>query len=258
MACGWEISYSHCTGTRDETFLREVDPEVKTRAEEMATDFLDQWTGGVFGPCPSRVRPCREPRIQGMASAAWDIVRSGSRWMPYLVDGRWYNGGCGTCGNVCGCSGPSSITLPWPIHTVTAVVIDGETLDPSTYRVDKKRTLVRLDGAWPTSQDLELPDDAVGAWYVDYERGRPVPAGGEVAAGELALEYMKALCNDSSCRLPERVQTITRQGVTMAMMDKFEDLEKGHTGIWLIDSWVSSITAPPRKAQVLSPDVRRG
>lgn len=256
MACGWEISYSHCENSRDQKFLDEVNPEVKSRAEEMATDFLDSWTGGVYGPCPVLVRPCRTVIPEGEASRGWALAKS-YRWNPYLLDGRWFSGGCGSCGSRCGCESPSSLTLPRPVHRVLEVAIDGEVLDSSEYRVDRNR-LIRLNGAWPSWQDLDLPDDAEGAWYVEYERGRPVPVGGTTAAGELALEYMKALCHDGSCRLPERVQTITRQGVTVGFMDKFEDLELGRTGIWLIDSWVASVTKARVGGQVFSPDVRRG
>lgn len=259
MACGWELSYDHCTGSRDLAFLEGVDPEVRAQAEEMATDYLDRWTGGVFGPCPVRVRPCRDRKRVGYAERGWHQVRSSRfRWHPYLVDGRWFNGGCGTCGTECGCTFTNSIILPWPIHQVTRVVIGGEEVDPSTYRVEGSRRLVRMNLPWPVWQDLDLPDDDPGAWYVEYERGKPLPAGGKVAAGELALEYMKALCNDGTCQLPERVQTITRQGVTVGFMDKFEDLDTGRTGIWLIDSWVASVTTPTAVSKVYSPDVRRG
>jgi hypothetical protein len=41
------------------------------------------------------------------------------------------------------------------------------------------------------------------------------------------------------------------------MLDAFDDIEKGHTGIWIIDSWVTSITQPPARSVVLSPDVPR-
>jgi hypothetical protein len=92
---------------------------------------------------------------------------------------------------------------------------------------------------------------------VTYVRGVRVPEGGEIAAGVLALELAKAACNDNTCQLPKRMQTMTRQGVTVAMLDSFDDVDKGHTGIWIIDSWVASMTKTPVRPTVLSPDKPR-
>jgi hypothetical protein len=41
--------------------------------------------------------------------------------------------------------------------------------------------------------------------------------------------------------LPERVQTITRQGVTVGFLDPQDFLEKGRTGITMIDLWLRSV-----------------
>src|SRR3546814_20637846 len=70
----------------------------------------------------------------------------------------------------------------------------------------------------------------------------------------LAVERAKAACNDKSCGLPRRVQSVTRQGVTVAVLDAFDNIDEGHTGIWLIDSWVASVVRRPRKMRVLHPD----
>src|SRR3546814_8783259 len=72
----------------------------------------------------------------------------------------------------------------------------------------------------------------------------------DVCSSDLA----KAACNDKTCGLPRRVQSVTRQGVTVAVLDAFDDIDEGHTGIWLIDSWVASVVRRPRKMRVLSPD----
>jgi hypothetical protein len=135
------------------------------------------------------------------------------------------------------------------------VQIDGEVLDPSAYRVDNGRLLVRQDGGrWPTCQDMGAALGEDDTWGITYDKGYPVPAGGQIAAGLLANELAKAACNDRSCGLPQRVQTVTRQGVTIAVLDAFDDIDEGHTGIWLIDSWVASVVRRPRRMRVLSPD----
>lgn len=262
MACGWEASYAGCSG--DQEFIDSVDEDTKRLAEEMATDLLDRWTGGLYGVCPVTVRPCRAFR-QDPHRALRDFTQtttgtgSGSPWMPVLIGGRWINIGCGQCGGRCSCvDGARALSLPWPIDSVDAVTIDGATLPEDAYRVDAQRLLVRTDGGtWPLTQNLDADVTEPDTFAVTYQRGTPVPAGGKIAAGVLAMELMKALCDDGSCQLPQRVQTVTRQGVTVAMLDSFEGLEDGRTGIWLVDSWVSSVTKPRRPAAVYSVDLPR-
>ena len=71
----------------------------------------------------------------------------------------------------------------------------------------------------------------------------------------LAWELSKAVECPDECELPQRVQSVTRQGVSVTVLDQFEDLDEGRTGIWLIDSWVASVTRPPSGGSVLSPDL---
>jgi hypothetical protein len=111
--------------------------------------------------------------------------------------------------------------------------------------------------ALPTADE---DNPAANTFQITYQRGVPVPTGGQLAAGLLACEYAKALCNDSSCQLPKRVQSISRQGVTVAaVLDSFDDIDTGHTGIWLIDSWVASVTksAPRWPSRVYNVDMVR-
>lgn len=255
--CTWPISYSGCASCTPLTNLSAPD---RAQVEEMATTYLWSWTLQQFGQCPVVLRPCRSDGCHefssfwGRGPYPWGMA--GGSW-PVLVSGQWYNlRGC-MCAGTCRCDVPNSVVLPGPVSAVTEVRVDGVVISSSAYRLDGSR-LVRTDGlAWPTCQSLALPASAVGTWQVSYTRGLAVPAGGQIAAGVLACEFAKALCRDSSCALPQRVQTITRQGVTMAMLDPFTGIEKGHTGIWLIDSWVSSVLNPPRSSAVYSVDVPR-
>lgn len=257
--CAWDADFSDCA---DVSVLAESgDPEMYV---QMATEYLWNWTGHKFGLCEVALRPCREDCTEGI-STFWgngpyphgSIGVGGYLFRPVIIGGQWYNLGCGRCGDRCGCGHVDQIRLPGPIHSIESITIDGETLASGAYRVDDNRYLVRLDGgAWPTCQNFELPTTDEDTWEVTYKRGIAVPQGGAVAAAVLALELAKAACNDSTCRLPQRVQSITRQGVTIAMLDAFDDIEKGHTGIWIIDSWLSSINHAPQPSRVYSPDVR--
>lgn len=231
----WPISYSSC---RDCSALDELDEDQKAAFEAIAVDLLNAWTNRQYGVYTTRTRPegsqCRPPStFQGggpptlTGSAAFQPTTSSS-----------------------------AIRLRDAIEIV-AVRVDGEILEPSAY-VLERGVLYRIDGnGWPRRQNMDRPVSEEGTFEIEYLKGILVPEGGQMAAGLLACEFAKAACGDQDCQLPERVQTVTRQGVTIGIMDQFEDLEKGHTGIWSVDSWVASVTAPRRPSTVMSPDTRR-
>jgi len=256
--CDWPVVYPGDCPALDTV----SDPLV---FEAMAIAFLWNWTGRGYGVCPVALRPCRSDCAQA-DSTFWGYgpYTSGSampakaRWGPALVGGQWFNLSCGACGDDCSCSstGAPSLRLPGPIDSVQEVLIGGDRLLPNAYRVDNRSLLVRTDGgAWPTCQDMAAAPDKPGTFQISYLYGTPVPLGGQVAAGVLACELAKASSGDRSCQLPTRIQTLTRQGVTMTMLDTFEDVEKGRTGLWLVDSWVASVTQPRRGGKVRSVDI---
>lgn len=259
MACGWTPNYAGCTA--DQAVIDGWPEGLKDAAETMASDLLNSWTGGLYGSCAETIRPCREVRPpSNRALHEFRETTTGDRlpWNPVMVDGSWYSIGCGSCGNRCGCDGPATLSLPWPVESITSVTIDGILLSADAYRVDRKRLLVRTDGGgWPATQNMAAAPGEPDTFVIEYMHGIPVPVGGQIAAGILAMELGKALCDDNTCRLPERVQTVTRQGVTVAMLDSFEGIESGRTGIWTVDSWVASVTEGPRRSTVMSPDYRR-
>jgi hypothetical protein len=245
--CNWPVSYAGC-GNPEPTDPPEPLaslPEGVEKFEAMAVDYLWRWTGKTLGTCEVSVELCRDDCTDGRSSFFGSGPHVGGMWRPVIVDGAWTNISCGMCGDRCGCGGAGGLVLPGPVSAVVSVVEDGETLPASGYSLNRN-VLYRVGGVWN-------PCDTV----VKYNRGVTVPAGGEIAAGVLALELAKASCNDNTCQLPKRLQTITRQGVTVAMLDSFDDVDKGHTGIWIIDSWVASMTKPKVRPSVLSPDKPR-
>jgi hypothetical protein len=223
-----------------------------------ATSLLWNWTGRVFGLSTVSIRPCRKDCMpstyQGYAGIP-SPQYANRPFLPVLIDGEFFNLKCGrSCGS-CGCRITPEIGLPGPVDSIVEIKLDGEILDESAYRVDNRYFLVRTDGhQWPTCQDLTLDTDDEGTWEVTYRWGTPVPPAGQLAASILACEMAKsALGRD--CDLPQRVQSVTREGVTVAIVDSFEGLEAGRTGIWLVDSFVTSVTKSPRRSRVLSPDL---
>lgn len=258
MPCDWPISY---TGCGEETLtVTELPDADKAMIEEMASSVLWNWTGQAFGLCEVTVRPC-PPNPAPARNRDFVVGRVGnsrSPWAPILLDGRWYNLGCGGCAGNCGGCSRGGLKLPGTVNSITSVQIGETVLDEADYRVGADGFLYLNSGKrWPRKNDLSYELGNPGTWGVTYTRGIPVPVGGQLATGILAEELAKAFCNDGSCRLPQRIQTITRQGVTASFMDSFDALDKGRTGIWAIDAWVASVMKPPRPSTVISPDFWR-
>lgn len=263
--CEWPIAYSTAEGCGCEP-IETLDPETREAIEQMAVELLWSWTGRRLGLCETTVRPCRYECLDNFGSTFWGgapraLVPRVAGWVPALIRGEWFNVGCGTCPGECSCAPDrlTSIQLPGRVESITRIVISGEVLSPSAYAL-RDGVLYRTDGgSWPFCQDAAADPEKPGsdAWEVRYRKGYPVPKSGQLAAAKLACELARAACNDEDCALPQRVQSVTRQGVSVAVLDSFEDVQDGRTGIWLIDSWVASQNAPrtPRP-QVFSPDLR--
>jgi hypothetical protein len=143
------------------------------------------------------------------------------------------------------------------IVTVTEVAVDGVALASSAYRVDNGRWLVRQDGnGWPCCQDLSKPDGETGTWSVTFDFGSVPPELVKQAAVSLATEFVKGCRGDGTCRIPNRATTITREGVTYALIDPQGFLEAGLTGLYEVDLAIQA-TNPgriQRRAHVLSPE----
>lgn len=154
-------------------------------------------------------------------------------------------------GSWCGCGGVDRVKLARsPLVSVDSVKIDGATLEASAYTVDDDQWLVRLDGSdWPSSQDLRLADTEVGTWSVTYTAGVLPPVGGVKSAASLACQLMAAATPEAECRLPQRITAITRQGVTVAVLDPLTLFADGLTGLAEVDLWLGSLRHGRRGAE---------
>lgn len=224
--CNWDIEVDEdcCPGWA----LLTVDQQ--TRALALAAKVMWAATGRRYGICENVVRPCGNDRKCG-SCGGWNF---GYGWMrPYILDGTWRNCGCGC---PCDCKPHCQIRLPGPVNTVTQVLLDGVIIAASSWRVDDYQWLVRTDGeCWPQCQNYNVDVPAVGTLQVTYGRGEPVPADILNAASILACEFGKSCAADKSCRLPGRLQTLTRQGVTATMVDIDSMIKRNLTGIPEID-----------------------
>jgi hypothetical protein len=131
-----------------------------------------------------------------------------------------------------------------PVLSVTAVDVGGVPLAAGDYELVDARRLRRTAGSW------------TGEVRVTYRTGSASELAMRAAAA-LTAELLKAEVGDRTCQLPQRVQTVTRQGVTFALLDPQTFLEQGRTGVYLVDLFLASSRAPRRTVSVTSPDVPR-
>ena len=247
--CVWPVNYGACT---DLSTFEEAGREVQELAEAIATEHLWRWTDRVFGQCPQVLRPCMDRELGRLRPWTNTLVSASSRspWVPVIIGGSWYNiTSCRTCVNP-----EAALILPSIVSEVTRVVIGGIELPPESWRFENG-VLLRLDGTWPTWQNLAAPEGSAESWEVHILYGAEVPMGGRVAAGVLANEFVKAMCNDDTCALPANVVSVSRLGVSMEMDQiEWQDAQGGKTGLWIVDSWILSVTSTRRPSTVLSPD----
>ena len=264
LPCGWDVDTSCCTDW--DTY----DPSLQQAAAEYGALMVWASTGRRFGACTRTVRPCRRDCEDCGGAAGW--YYSDGTFMPYLLNGVWRNCWCGTGDGCSRCSPTCQIWLTPPVSGIIEVRFSGSgVVDPGSYRVDDWQWLVRQGPAvsgsgptdcWPIRNDYNFPvtgplapaDDS--AWEVTYLWGLPVPSVLQRAAGELACEWAKN-CLGLPCRLPQRVTSISRQGVTVSLADVDQLLANGLTGLTTVDNVIRAFN-PYRLAsrmKIASPDL---
>lgn len=241
-----------------------ADDALKERALTVATDVLFEKTGRRFpGNCEKTVRPCAQTRGEQLpfipptdASVNYGTLITGASWY----------GAC-SCNRSqrCGCTRLSEIRLADVVSEVTQVRVDGVILDPSLYRVDDWKMLVRLPDAdgtnagWPCCQRLELDATENETFEVTFTHGALPPAPLVQAAMELACQIVLGCEGSDECKLPQRVTSVTRQGVSFTLLDPQTFLTQGRTGLYSVDLAIATYNPKgiQRRASAISPDVPR-
>lgn len=230
-------------------------------AAVIATELLYEVSGRQWrGICAATVRPCTS-RACGFQTLSRGHIVSG--WQDDLFRWSWDDS---SPSRHCGCEPLSIVTLAgYPVRTIVAVKIDGELVDPSLYRLDDRRDLVRLadpDGTarrWPACQRLDLPAGAPGTFEVTYLYGADPPHAGVKAAEQLACELVRAdPAVEGDCTLPAGTTQVTRQGLTIQRDPLATYISGGHTGLVFIDAFVSTYNpkSQRRGTAVWSPDLQ--
>lgn len=234
---------------------------LQAQASDYAKLVLWAATGRQYGLCELTVRPCGR-FCENCDWGGWQYDGTGG-WMPYVWAGEWRNCWCGSSGpgGCCTCSPDCQVYLPGPVASLVSVQVDGASLNVTgggIFVLDQQ-WLVRSDttACWPQCADQNLAPGDVNAFEVTYLRGIPVPDALANAYSLLSCEYAKA-CLGLPCRLPGRVSSISRQGLTVSMVDVEQLLQHNLTGIWEIDMVVSSLNPNGLKGRTrfFSPDLQ--
>lgn len=207
-----------------------VDEAIREEAVVVATELLWALSGRRYGAsCPTTIRPCLRSHCGPRPpAAAFPCSRLGA-----VLD------------------------LGIVVHEVLEVLIDGEEF--TEWTLDNHRLLRRTDGyQWPATQDLAAAETEAGTWSVSYTVGADVPVSGKLAARVLACEFATFLAG-GKCKLPARLRNVSRQGVSMEVIDPQEFLVDGRLGIFQVDAFLVAVNphglaAPSR---VMSPDMPR-
>lgn len=249
LPCPWDVDVSCCTTWST------YSPTVQQAAVNYGALVVWAATGRRFGPCTRTVRPCGKECRGCAAGYFWND----GVWIPYIFNGEWRNcSACGAAWGCCTCAPTCEVWLPGPVAAIpaTGISVDGSIIPVNAWRVDDGQWLVRTDGnCWPDCQDYDV-DTGIGVFTVTYSRGIAVPSTLLAAAGELACEWAKS-CVGAPCRLPQRVTSIARQGVSVSFQDLNKLLLAGLTGVATVDQVIQSVNpyGLASRMRISSPDL---
>lgn len=133
------------------------------------------------------------------------------------------------------------------VHTVRNRV--GAVIGPDKYYLVDHSTLQSVVGVPWSPCNVE----------VTYSYGVEPPTLGKMAARTLAIEFAKLWSGDDTCALPQRVTSISRQGVSYTLLDSQDFIDEMRTGLYAIDLFLKSVNPDKAraKARVFSTDTPR-
>lgn len=275
-------------GTAPDLWYRVVFLDAALNTSEPTTAIHNVGTATVSGaPCElwitgDEILDCCDATIG--TDVPVDTFAAEASALLYELSGRQFGGICqrtvrpcpGDCGcwsrpdwrhagRARGCRPLSSVKLAgYPVQEIIEVMIDGDVIDPSEYRLERGRDLVRLDDTdgkrqrWPACQDLGLASGD-GTFFVTYTYGVGPPVAGVEAAKQLACELVKACPSSGAtedCDLPPGTIRVTRQGLTVEAQTLGLFLGQGQTGLTHIDAFLAVYGSRARRpAVIMSPDI---
>ena len=79
----------------------------------------------------------------------------------------------------------------------------------------------------------------------------------KMAVLEFAGQFVKAVECPGECKLPERITSVSRQGVSFQVFDPQDFMNEGRTGLYTVDIFLKSVNPDraQKRARVFSPDM---
>lgn len=138
-----------------------------------------------------------------------------------------------------------------PIRDVQMILEGDIELSPTDFMIVNGAYVVKADkSSWNYQEGITIT----------YSHGTRPPSAGARAAKRLGNELVLAAAGDSDCALPERITSVSRQGIDYAILDPGDFIEEGRTGLHEVDLFIHA--ANPYRAQkrpkVFSPDIPSG
>lgn len=202
-----------------------------------------QWAGS---GCSATVELRSWPPAPGTGAwpyyRTWGLTAQGGYWWWSFAGWAWFPRYVGM--------EPQKMAVKLPhkeVTAITSVTVQGEPF--TAYNLLASGWLERTDGRrW-----LEYAGDTV----ISYTYGEPTIESGVRAVIRLAVEMVKDWLGDTTCRLPRRVTSVTRQGISLAISDPQIFLKEGRTGLYEVDLFLASVNPNSRSqsASVWSPDI---
>jgi hypothetical protein len=89
---------------------------------------------------------------------------------------------------------------------------------------------------------------------VDYAYGSPPPPDIDRAINQLAQQFALADACSPNCKLPERVTSVAREGISYTLIDPQDFLTQGRTGLYFVDLVIGSYGGKARSS-IMSPEL---
>jgi hypothetical protein len=123
---------------------------------------------------------------------------------------------------------------------------------------------VKLEFCWDFQRVNFCCSGAERPWYrrcgckehwvrILYRTESTLPPGTEGRVAWFADQYVKAQTGDKACQLPDRIQSVSRQGVSWTMLDPMDFLDKKLTGVGRLDTWLTTVRLVYPASQLIDP-----
>lgn len=150
----------------------------------------------------------------------------------------------------------------------------GTVIDPALYQVNNGFQIWFLEPLadwlpWPGVMfDGGFPPAWMNTWYsgryapasrditVDYTYGSAPPIDIQRAINQLAQQFAFAeVCDWENCKLPERVTSVSREGISYTLIDPQDFLDQGRTGLYFVDLVINAYVPTKARSRVMSPEL---